>query len=180
MAKGIMTYDVGEQVDLHLLIKSSTKGIASNGKPFLTLILQDQSGDIEAKLWDAKQNDEQTYAAQTIVKVVGDIHHYRGRNQLKLRNIRPVAENEQIRIDDFLETAPIPKHDMMDTIMQYIFDMKNPNIQRVTRHLLKNMDRNSLTIQQRQKTITNLSLVLLITWCLCCIWLNQLLIYIHL
>ncbi|AOZ87809.1 3'-5' exoribonuclease YhaM [Bacillus xiamenensis] len=137
MAKGIMTYDVGEQVDLHLLIKSSTKGIASNGKPFLTLILQDQSGDIEAKLWDAKQNDELTYAAQTIVKVVGDIHHYRGRNQLKLRNIRPVAENEQIRIDDFLETAPIPKHDMMDTIMQYIFDMKNPNIQRVTRHLLK-------------------------------------------
>lgn len=63
MAKGIMTYDVGEQVDLHLLIKSSTKGIASNGKPFLTLILQDQSGDIEAKLWDAKQNDELTYAA---------------------------------------------------------------------------------------------------------------------
>ncbi|MGE6630848.1 3'-5' exoribonuclease YhaM [Bacillus sp. NPDC077027] len=137
MAKRIMTYDVGEQVDMHLLIKSSTKGIASNGKPFLTLILQDQSGDIEAKLWDAKQNDEQTYAPQTIVKVVGDIHHYRGRNQLKLRNIRPVAENEQIRIDDFLETAPIPKHDMMDTIMQYIFDMKNPNIQRVTRHLLK-------------------------------------------
>lgn len=32
---------------------------------------QDQSGDIEAKLWDAKQSDEVTYAPQTIVKVVG-------------------------------------------------------------------------------------------------------------
>ena len=36
MAKGIMLHEVGEQVDLYLLIKSSTKGIASNGKPFLT------------------------------------------------------------------------------------------------------------------------------------------------
>lgn len=109
MAKGIMLHEVGEQVDQYLLIKSSTKGIASNGKPFLTLMLQDQSGDIEAKLWDAKQSDETTYAPQTIVKVVGDVHHYRGRNQLKLRNIRPAGEHENVNIDDFLETAPIPK-----------------------------------------------------------------------
>lgn len=39
MAKGIMLHEVGEQVDQYLLIKSLTKGIASNGKPFLTLML---------------------------------------------------------------------------------------------------------------------------------------------
>ncbi|MEC1678127.1 3'-5' exoribonuclease YhaM [Bacillus mojavensis] len=137
MAKGIMLHEVGEQVDQYLLIKSLTKGIASNGKPFLTLMLQDQSGDIEAKLWDAKQSDEVTYAPQTIVKVVGDVHHYRGRTQLKLRNIRPVSENENVNIDDFLETAPISKNEMLDTITQYIFEMKNPNIQRITRYLVK-------------------------------------------
>ncbi|MEC1670807.1 3'-5' exoribonuclease YhaM [Bacillus mojavensis] len=137
MAKGIMLHEVGEQVDQYLLIKSLTKGIASNGKPFLTLMLQDQSGDIEAKLWDAKQSDEVTYAPQTIVKVVGDVHHYRGRTQLKLRNIRPVSENENVNIDDFLETAPIPKNEMLDTITQYIFEMKNLNIQRITRYLVK-------------------------------------------
>lgn len=38
MAKGIIAHEVGEQVDQYFLIKSSTKGIASNGKPFLTLI----------------------------------------------------------------------------------------------------------------------------------------------
>lgn len=78
-----------------------------------------------------------TYGPQTIVKVVGDIHHYRGRNQLKLRNIRPAGENENVKIDDFLETAPIPKNEMMDAVTQYIFEMKNPNIQRITRHLVK-------------------------------------------
>jgi 3'-5' exoribonuclease len=137
MAKGIQHYEVGEQVELYLLIKSSTKGIASNGKPFLTLILQDKTGEIEAKLWDASLEDEQKYTAESIVKIVGDIHHYRGRNQLKIRNIRPVNEQDNVNISDFLETAPLKKEDMMDKITGYIFAMKNPNIQRITRHLLK-------------------------------------------
>lgn len=77
VAKGIIHYEVGEQVDLFLLIKSATKGIASNGKPFLTLILQDKSGDIEAKLWDVSPDDEERYVPECIVKVAGDIHNYR-------------------------------------------------------------------------------------------------------
>jgi 3'-5' exoribonuclease len=75
MTKGINHYEVGEQADVFLLVKSSTKGIASNGKPFLTLILQDQSGEIEAKLWDAGPDDEVSYSSQSIVKIYGDIHH---------------------------------------------------------------------------------------------------------
>jgi 3'-5' exoribonuclease len=87
MTKGILDYDFGVQVDLYLLIKSATKGIASNGKPFLTLILQDQSGEIEAKLWDANEEDEKNYTAQKIVKIIGDTHNYRGKSQLKIRQI---------------------------------------------------------------------------------------------
>ncbi|WP_121609686.1 3'-5' exoribonuclease YhaM [Mesobacillus foraminis] len=137
MNKGILDYEVGEQVEKFLLIKNATKGIASNGKPFLTLILQDQSGDIEAKLWDVSDGDENTYSAEKIVKIMGDIQNYRGRTQLKLRQIRPAGPADPVKLADFLETAPIEKDEMMSKITQYIFDMKNPNIQRITRHLLK-------------------------------------------
>jgi 3'-5' exoribonuclease len=137
MSKGIVHYDVGEQIDIYLLVKASTKGIASNGKPFLTLILQDQTGEIEAKLWDCSSDDENVYCAQSIVKVYGDIHNYRGRNQLKLRNIRTIHEGDSVTVSDFLEVAPLEQDEMMSKITQYIFDMKNPNIQRLTRHLVK-------------------------------------------
>ncbi|WP_243385839.1 3'-5' exoribonuclease YhaM [Bacillus kexueae] len=145
MAKGIVQYEVGEQVDVFLLIKSSTKGVASNGKPFLTLILQDQSGEIEAKLWDASPQDEENYAAQNIVKIYGDIHHYRGRNQLKIRNIRLAEPHENVSAADFVETAPMGQEEMGQQINQYIFEMKNPNIQRITRHLLKKHQQAFLT-----------------------------------
>lgn len=137
MSKGILLHEVGEQVEKFLLIKTSTKGTASNGKPFLTLILQDQSGEIEAKLWDASEDDEKNYSAEKIVKVQGDIQNYRGRNQLRLRQIRPTSPADAVNLSDFLVTAPVSKEEMLSKITQYIFEMKNPNIQRITRHLLK-------------------------------------------
>ncbi|KYD32267.1 3'-5' exoribonuclease YhaM [Geobacillus sp. NFOSA3] len=137
MAKGIVHYEVGEQVDVYLLIKSVTKGIASNGKPFLTLILQDKTGDIEAKLWDVSPEDESVYVPESIVKVLGDIHNYRGKMQLKIRSIRLAHEGDAVRVSDFLETAPMKREDMMEKITEYIFAMQNPNIQRITRYLLK-------------------------------------------
>ncbi|WP_075983514.1 3'-5' exoribonuclease YhaM [Bacillus massilinigeriensis] len=133
----LLQHEVGDTIEQFLLIKSSTKGIASNGKPFLTLILQDQSGEIEAKLWDISEEDEKIYAAEKIVKVQGDIQNYRGRNQLKIRQIRSASTEDNVKISEFLQTAPLSIDDMTGKITQYIFDMKNPNIQRITRHLLK-------------------------------------------
>ena len=135
MKRKIAEYEVGEQVDIFLLIKTATKGIASNGKPFLTVILQDPSGDIEAKLWDVSPEVEKQYVAETIVKVAGDILNYKGRIQLRVKQIRVANENEVTDISNFVEKAPVKKKIWLK-ITQYIFEMRNPNIQRLTRHLL--------------------------------------------
>jgi 3'-5' exoribonuclease len=134
--KGITHYDVGETIELYLLIKQVTKGTTNTGKPFLTIIFQDKSGEMEAKLWDASETDEKSFQPETIVKVAGDIQSYRGRSQLKIKKIRPAASSDGFKISDFLETAPLSIEEMIEKITQYIFEMQNPNIQRITRHLL--------------------------------------------
>ncbi|WP_421384066.1 3'-5' exoribonuclease YhaM [Bacillus salacetis] len=134
---GIAQYDVGSSVDLFMLIKQTTKGTTNTGKPFLTLILQDKSGDIEAKLWDASEQDEKNYQPETIVRVSGDVQSYRGKNQLRIRQIKPSAPGDGLELSDFLQTAPLSIDEMTSKITQYIFEMKNPNIQRITRHLIK-------------------------------------------
>ncbi|MFB1081446.1 3'-5' exoribonuclease YhaM [Jeotgalibacillus sp. JSM ZJ347] len=135
--KGITFLNPGDPVDQYLLIKQMTKGVTTAGKPFLTLIFQDRSGDIEAKLWDAGDEEERKYQPQTIVKVAGEIHNYRGKNQLRLRQIRPASAQDNVKMGDFLETAPLSVEEMTEELTQYIFEMKNPVIQRITRHLLK-------------------------------------------
>ncbi|MFC0561778.1 3'-5' exoribonuclease YhaM [Halalkalibacter alkalisediminis] len=137
MSKGIRFQQVGDRVESYYLIKSATKGTASNGKPFLTLILSDQTGDIEAKLWGCSPDDEVTFVSQAIVFLHGEVADYRGRMQMKISSIRPTSAMDQVNVADFVRSAPVSPADMLEEINQYIFDMRNANIQRITRHLLK-------------------------------------------
>lgn len=141
MTKGVRFYEAGEQVEQYFLIKSATKGTASNGKPFLTLILQDKTGDIEAKLWDITDEIEKTYIDQTIVKVLGDIQNYRGKLQLRIRKIRTLLPQEQIPVETFIEKAPVETDVMISKINQCIFEMTNPKIQRITRYLMRKYEK---------------------------------------
>lgn len=135
--KKLLDHKVGEPVDLYLFIKQSTKGVTQQGSPFMSLVLQDKSGDLEAKLWDTGEEQERLYAAAEIVRVGGEVHEYRGKNQLRIKSIRPVKAEEGITMSDLVPSAEKSKEDLMDELMQFFFEMKNPQIQRITRHLIK-------------------------------------------
>jgi 3'-5' exoribonuclease len=151
MGNGIIHYGIGEVVDIYMYIKTSTKAVASNGKPFLTLILCDKTGEIEAKLWDVSEADEKIYSAEATVKVQGEVQNYRGRSQLKIRNIRITSDTDGVTKADLIQTAPLSQEEMMETITQFIFEMRNPNIQRVTRHLIKKYQNEFLTFPAATK-----------------------------
>ncbi|CAH0223318.1 3'-5' exoribonuclease YhaM [Peribacillus sp. Bi96] len=151
MGNGIIHYGIGEVVDIYMYIKTSTKAVASNGKPFLTLILCDKTGEIEAKLWDVSEADEKTYSSEATVKVQGEVQNYRGRSQLKIRNIRITSDADGVTKADLIQTAPLSQEEMMETITQFIFEMRNPNIQRVTRHLIKKYQNEFLTFPAATK-----------------------------
>lgn len=135
--KKLLDHKVGEPVDLFLFIKQSTKGVTQQGSPFMSLVLQDKSGDLEAKLWDTGEEQERLYAAAEIVRVGGEVHEYRGKNQLRIKSIRPAKADEGITMSDLVPSAEKSKEDLMDELMQFFFEMKNPQIQRITRHLIK-------------------------------------------
>ncbi|RNF39416.1 3'-5' exoribonuclease YhaM [Planococcus salinus] len=145
MTKGITQRAVGETVDTFLLIKQSTKGVTTTGNPFMSLVLQDKSGDIEAKLWDTKDEHEAMYAAETIVRVGGEIHNYRGKNQLRIKSIRPAKPEEKKSISDLVPSSEKSTDELLEEILKYLFDMQNPQIQRITRHLLKKYQERILT-----------------------------------
>ncbi|MCT2535557.1 3'-5' exoribonuclease YhaM [Aquibacillus koreensis] len=137
MKKGIGFYNVGEIFDYFMLIKSATKGVASNGKPFLTLILKDVTGEIEAKLWEATPEDEELFQSEQLVKISGEVNQYRGRSQLKIHAIRPAQPTDGVHAKDFIEKAPVEKEELMSRLTEIIFEMKNPNIQRIVRYFIK-------------------------------------------
>ncbi len=135
--KKLLDHKVGEPVDLYLFIKQSTKGITQQGSPFMSLVLQDKSGDLEAKLWDTGEEQERLYAAGGIVRIGGEVHEYRGKNQLRVKSIRPARDEEGVTLSDLVPSADKSKEALMEELLQFFFEMKNPKIQRITRHLIK-------------------------------------------
>ena len=46
-----------ERHTMNLLVKNVLKGVTQKGSPYLSLVLQDDSGTIDGKLWDASPED---------------------------------------------------------------------------------------------------------------------------
>ncbi|WP_077623144.1 3'-5' exoribonuclease YhaM [Sediminibacillus massiliensis] len=137
MKKGIAYYNVGDPFDYYMLVKSASKGVASNGKPFLTLVLKDVTGEIEAKLWESTPEDEELFQQEQLVKIFGEVNQFRGKPQLRIQSIRPATPADGVHPTDFIEKAPVPKEDLMDDITKFIFELENANIQRIVRYFIK-------------------------------------------
>lgn len=126
---------VGDMLNQYVMIKQSYRGLAGNGKPYLTLILCDESGEIETKVWDSADTDK--YATKKIVHASGEVMDYRGRTQLKLKQIS-IIEGET-DIAPYVRSAPIPKSELEAGIRGYIEAIEHDGIKQLVTALV---DRN--------------------------------------
>ncbi|MFC3040690.1 3'-5' exoribonuclease YhaM [Virgibacillus xinjiangensis] len=145
MKKGIGQTAIGESIDSFMLIKEATKGVASNGKPFLTLILRDATGEIDAKLWDATKEDEAVFVPEQIVKLTGEVSQFRGKAQLKISSIRPSQPTDGVHVSEFVEKAPVDQKVLSEKLTEIIFEMQNPVLQRMVRAFIKKYQEDLLT-----------------------------------
>src|SRR5690625_2341838 len=137
MTQGIMDYKINDSFDGFMLIKEVRKGIASNGKQFLTIIFRHKTGEIDAKLWGATPQEEEIYVTEKVVKLTGTINEFRGRAQFRIKTIRVATTSDNVRISDFLETAPVEVEELKASMTEFIFEMENPNLQRIVRAFIK-------------------------------------------
>ena len=97
--------DGKSQVEGFCLIKSIDKKTSSKGDTYLDITLSDSEGEINAKLWNYNENIHGVYDANVLVKVRGTISVYNGNDQFRVERIRPVNEDDGVRIEDFVKTA---------------------------------------------------------------------------
>lgn len=126
----------GDTVDHFFLIRRATQGVTAQGKDYMTLHLQDKSGEIEAKLWTVSKEDIPLLQPERIIHVKGDIINYRGRKQMKVNQFRLATEQDGMRTQDFIDGAPMSPEEIKDAMQEYIFEIENAPLQRVTRYLL--------------------------------------------
>lgn len=131
----IKDFNIDQRIDGLFMIKSIEVKIASNAKRFLDITLTDNTGEINAKVFDYRGEDDE-YVQNTIIKIRGDVSEWQGRKQLKIIKIRNQNEEDRVNIEDFVQSAPISSNDMYETIVSYINKMENEDIKRLIKHIV--------------------------------------------
>lgn len=116
-----------------LLVRMSQQRKSNNGANYLDMTLADNSGDINAKVWDplAAPPDQ-----GSVIKVRGAVTEYNGRLQMRVDKFRPQADGDQVELNELVAAAPTPPDEMIGVIDQTIAAMQNPVLQTLCRGLV--------------------------------------------
>jgi 3'-5' exoribonuclease len=76
------------------LCKHKQAAVTKNGKPYESVILQDKTGTIDAKVWEPNNPGIGEYDALDYIEVYGDVTNFQGALQVSVKRIRVCAEGE--------------------------------------------------------------------------------------
>ena len=83
----------GMDVEGFYLLKAAFAKVTASGKPFLSAVLADTSGTIEAKVWDYSGPIGERDVGK-VLKVRGSVSDYRGMPQLTVDKLRLAEDND--------------------------------------------------------------------------------------
>lgn len=101
---------------------------------YLSITFQDHTGTIDAKLWNANEQQMKELTVGCVVRGKGDIIKYGQNRQMKIISIDDVStsENQQIQ---FLQKAPLNENEMVEQLYSYIKKISNMKIYSIVKYL---------------------------------------------
>lgn len=134
--KRIKDFVAGEKVEGFFLIKSAEcKTANANGKKYLDFLLGDSTGEISAKLWEVTSETENAFKDNKIIKARGTVVSWQGTLQFKMEKFRNAEPSDNVKIEDYVQTAPFESQYMFEQINKCIDDMHNEDIKNIVGHL---------------------------------------------
>lgn len=128
--KYIETFREGERVGDIYFCKAKNSAVTKNGKPYDTIILQDRTGTIDAKIWDPNSLGIEDFDAMDYVDVMGDIINFNGVLQMNVKRVRKAAEGEYDP-KEYLPVSGKNLDEMYDELLEFIGSVKNEHLHRL-------------------------------------------------
>ncbi len=117
----------GDRVVSHFLVQSKQLLTTKSGKPYISLILQDKTGSVSAKLWDNAIEFYDKFKNNDIVKVDASVELYNKELQLVIRRLRP-SEPGETELSDFLRQSTHNVDEMLLELRTYVEAIENPHL----------------------------------------------------
>jgi len=97
------------------------------GEPYLSLLLGDRSGEIDAKMWDNVAEVMDSFERDDFIKVRGLLQIYNNRPQFTVHKLR-YMEDHEVELGDFFPASSRDPEEMFRELRATVASLTNPHI----------------------------------------------------
>ena len=112
------------------LCKYKQSAVTKNGKNYESVILQDRTGQIDAKIWDPNSDAIGEFEILDYIYVAGTVSNFNGQLQASLKQVRKADPGEFIPAD-YLPVTKKNTKAMYQELLQFAGDIKNPYLSKL-------------------------------------------------
>lgn len=124
----------GERINEIYLCKQKQTALTKAGKPYESLVLQDKTGTLDAKIWDPSSQGIEDCDALDYVNVMGDVTSFQGNLQLNIKRLRKASEGEY-EPKDYLPVSEYDAEEMYRELQGYVKSLTNPYLKKLAGEL---------------------------------------------
>ena len=133
--KLIAQLEIGDEAEGFYVLKTAQSRVSNSGKPFLSAVLADRSGAIEAKVWDyggpVGPADE-----GEVLKIRGTVNEFRGAPQMIISRLRLTQEGDRYNLGDLVPVAPIDADAAMEELRSVVERIEDGDYRAVCRWMM--------------------------------------------
>lgn len=131
--KKLNVLKTGDILDHFLLISKMEVKQTRNGKSYLDLVLQDDSINLPAKVWDNFESIADAAGKGAVVKVKGIIEEFNNSPQIKIDAIAKTKPEDSVSPKDFLPVSKRNFEEMKEEFRQVLHSIKNPYLNQLVK-----------------------------------------------
>ncbi len=117
----------GMTVDQVFLVSSKDLRTTRNGGLYITLGLQDKTGNLPARMWQASETIYNSIQKEGYLHVKGRCEDYRGNLQFIVEACRPVP-SDKVDLADYMPTTEKDIEKMWSELLEILRDVKNKHV----------------------------------------------------
>jgi 3'-5' exoribonuclease len=125
-----------EQVQSSFLIKFSATAVGKTGKPYMNLVLQDKTGELEARIFEDVTQHVGQAVRDAFVMVEGRCQLYQGRRQIVINRMELLREDE-VDAKDYVAEGKVDPEKLYAQLLGYVDTMKDPFYKALAEAVLK-------------------------------------------
>lgn len=120
----------GERINEIYLCKVRQSALTKTGKPYDSLVLQDKTGTLDAKIWEPGSVGIDEFDTLDYIAVMGDITSFQGNLQLNVKRVRKAEEGEYDP-KDFLPVSARDIDKMYHELVELIGTVRQPHLKQL-------------------------------------------------